>query len=52
MTWGLQNTQEEANEQIEYALSQGINFIDTAEMYAVHHHLKPMVKQKKLLVIG
>ncbi len=35
MTWGLQNNQQEANEQIEYALSQGINFIDTAEMYAV-----------------
>ncbi|MGM0461474.1 MAG: aldo/keto reductase [Fibrobacterota bacterium] len=35
MTWGLQNTQSDANEQIEYALSRGINFIDTAEMYAV-----------------
>ena len=35
MTWGLQNSQEDANEQIDYALSQGINFIDTAEMYAV-----------------
>lgn len=35
MTWGKQNTQEDANEQIDYALSQGINFIDTAEMYAV-----------------
>lgn len=35
MTWGLQNTQEDANQQIEYALSQGINFIDTAEMYSV-----------------
>lgn len=35
MTWGLQNTQEEAEEQINYALSQGINFIDTAELYAV-----------------
>ncbi|KWT99892.1 aldo/keto reductase [Vibrio toranzoniae] len=35
MTWGLQNTQQQANQQIEYALSQGINFIDTAEMYAV-----------------
>ncbi|MGF1754283.1 aldo/keto reductase [Vibrio makurazakiensis] len=35
MTWGVQNTQEQAEEQIEYALSQGINFIDTAEMYAV-----------------
>ncbi len=35
MTWGNQNTQQEANEQIEYALDQGINFIDTAEMYPV-----------------
>lgn len=35
MTWGKQNTQEDANQQIYYALSQGINFIDTAEMYAV-----------------
>lgn len=35
MTWGNQNTQAEANQQIEYALSQGINFIDTAEMYAI-----------------
>ena len=32
MTWGLQNNQQEANKQIGYALSQGINFIDTAEM--------------------
>lgn len=35
MTWGLQNNQQDASEQIEYALLQGINFIDTAEMYAV-----------------
>ncbi|MFT6916858.1 MAG: aryl-alcohol dehydrogenase-like predicted oxidoreductase [Motiliproteus sp.] len=35
MTWGMQNTQEDANRQLEYALSQGINFIDTAEMYAI-----------------
>ena len=35
MTWGIQNTQQEANEQIEYALSQGVNFIDTAELYPV-----------------
>jgi aryl-alcohol dehydrogenase-like predicted oxidoreductase len=35
MTWGGQNTQEQANEQLDYALSQGINFIDTAEMYSV-----------------
>lgn len=35
MTWGEQNTQQDANSQIEYALEQGINFIDTAEMYSV-----------------
>ncbi len=35
MTWGSQNTQADAFEQIDYALDQGINFIDTAELYAV-----------------
>ncbi|GAB3376286.1 NADP(H)-dependent aldo-keto reductase [Spongiibacter taiwanensis] len=35
MTWGEQNTQEQAFEQLDYALSRGINFIDTAEMYPV-----------------
>lgn len=35
MTWGEQNTQAEAHEQLDYALSRGINFIDTAEMYPV-----------------
>jgi len=35
MTWGEQNTQEEAFEQIDFALGQGINFVDTAELYAV-----------------
>ncbi len=35
MTWGLQNNQQQADEQMEYSLAQGINFIDTAEMYSV-----------------
>jgi aryl-alcohol dehydrogenase-like predicted oxidoreductase len=35
MTWGLQNTQEEGFAQMDYALEQGINFFDTAEMYAI-----------------
>ncbi len=35
MTFGEQNTQDEAFEQLDYAISQGINFIDTAEMYPV-----------------
>lgn len=35
MTWGSQNTQQQAFDQIDYALEQGVNFIDTAELYAV-----------------
>lgn len=35
MTYGDQNTEPEAHEQLDYALAQGINFIDTAEMYPV-----------------
>lgn len=35
MTYGDQNTQADANSQLDYALSQGVNFIDTAEMYPV-----------------
>ncbi len=30
MTWGEQNTEAEAHEQLDYALTQDINFIDTA----------------------
>ncbi len=35
MTWGEQNTQAEAFEQLDYALSMGVNFIDTAELYSI-----------------
>ena len=35
MTYGLQNTIEEAHQQLNYAVAEGINFIDTAEMYPV-----------------
>lgn len=35
MTFGEQNTQEEAFKQLDYAKDQGVNFIDTAEMYSV-----------------
>ena len=35
MTWGEQNTEAEAHEQLDFALDKGINFIDTAEMYPV-----------------
>ena len=35
MTWGMQNTEDEGHEQMDYALTRGVNFFDTAEMYAV-----------------
>ncbi len=35
MTFGEQNTEAEAHEQLDYALEQGVNFVDTAEMYSV-----------------
>lgn len=35
MTWGEQNTEAEGHEQLDYAIDQGVNFIDTAEMYSV-----------------
>jgi aryl-alcohol dehydrogenase-like predicted oxidoreductase len=35
MTFGEQNTEKEAHEQLDLALEKGINFIDTAEMYPI-----------------
>ncbi len=35
MTFGEQNTQAEGHQQLDYAVSNGINFIDTAELYAI-----------------
>jgi aryl-alcohol dehydrogenase-like predicted oxidoreductase len=35
MTWGNQNTEKEAHQQMDFALEQGVNFFDTAELYPV-----------------
>ena len=35
MVWGAQNNEQEAHEQLDYAVAHWINFIDTAEMYAI-----------------
>jgi aryl-alcohol dehydrogenase-like predicted oxidoreductase len=35
MTFGEQTSEADAHAQLDYAMAQGINFIDTAEMYAV-----------------
>ena len=35
MTWGRQNSETDAHMQMDYALEQGVNFFDTAEMYPI-----------------
>jgi len=50
MTWGEQNTQKDAFEQMDYAVDQGINFFDTAELYAVP--MKPETRGKTSQFIG
>ena len=35
MTWGQQNSEAEAHAQMDYAIEQGVNFFDTAELYAI-----------------
>lgn len=35
MTWGVQNTESDAHQQLDFAVDAGVNFIDTAEGYAI-----------------
>jgi aryl-alcohol dehydrogenase-like predicted oxidoreductase len=49
MTWGEQNTEEEAHAQMDYALDRGINFFDTAELYAVPIRAKTQGLTEKYL---
>ena len=50
MTWGEQNTEAEGHEQMDYALSEGVNFFDTSEMYAVPP--KPQTQGATEKIIG
>ncbi|HEY9186196.1 MAG TPA: aldo/keto reductase [Salegentibacter sp.] len=50
MTWGEQNTEAEGHQQIEFALDKGVNFLDTAEMYAVP--ARPETQGKTEEIIG
>jgi len=49
MTWGQQNSEAEAHEQLDYAVAQGINFIDTAEMYPVPPNAQTQGRTEKYL---
>ncbi|MBO3099062.1 aldo/keto reductase [Gelidibacter pelagius] len=49
MTWGRQNTQAEAFDQMDYALDQGINFFDTAELYPVPSEPKTYADTERII---
>ena len=49
MTYGEQNTQEEGFEQMDYAVENGINFFDTAELYAIPPKEKTYGKTEEII---
>ncbi|WP_452225686.1 aldo/keto reductase [Lacinutrix chionoecetis] len=49
MTWGNQNTEAEGHKQLDYALDQGVNFIDTAELYPVPAEPKTQGATSKII---
>lgn len=49
MTWGEQNTEAEGHEQMSYALDQGVNFWDTAELYSVPASAKTYGATEKVI---
>ena len=49
MTFGQQNSAEEAHDQLAYAISNGINFIDTAELYPVQPSAKTYGRTEEII---
>ena len=49
MTFGQQNTEEHAHEQLDFAIENGINFIDTAEMYPVPPRAETVHSTEKIV---
>ena len=49
MTYGDQNTQQDAEQQLDFALAQGINLIDTAEMYPVPPRAETVTRTETML---
>jgi aryl-alcohol dehydrogenase-like predicted oxidoreductase len=49
MTWGEQNTESEAHEQMDYAVSQGVNFFDVAEIYPVSPRKETYAATEKII---
>ena len=49
MTWGEQNTENEAFEQMDYSIEKGVNFFDTAEYYSVKGKEKTYGATEKII---
>lgn len=49
MTWGNQNTEAEGHEQMDYALEQGVNFWDVAELYPVPANEKTYGETERII---
>ena len=49
MTWGEQNDQQEAFEQMDYAQENGVNFFDTAELYSIPPNEKTYGKTEEII---
>lgn len=49
MTWGKQNTQSEGFAQMDYALEQGVNFFDTAELYPVPAEVDTYAQTERII---
>lgn len=49
MTWGNQNTEAEGHAQLNYAIANGVNFIDTAELYPVPAEAKTSGRTSEII---
>jgi aryl-alcohol dehydrogenase-like predicted oxidoreductase len=49
MTWGNQNSEKEAFEQLDFSVDSGINFIDTAELYPVPAEAKTSGRTSEII---
>ena len=49
MTWGTQYSEKDAFEQMDYSISKGVNFFDTAELYSVPPNAESYGKTEKMI---
>ena len=49
MTYGEQNTEKEGHRQLDYAIGEGVNFIDSAELYAIPPKIETYGKTESII---